>query len=156
LGRLPQSTEIIVYRLVQECFNNIGKHSGAGKVNISVSSADGMVRLTVEDNGVGFNVEEALARRDSFGLSGMRERVALLGGRFEVQSFPTSEGETSMVKRKGKGRGTKISITLPLAADDTGRRDLSTARIGARTSERRRTAASSAGAGAARSCTTGT
>lgn len=154
LGRLPQSTEIIVYRLVQECFNNIGKHSGAGKVNISVSSADGMVRLTVEDNGVGFNVEEALARRDSFGLSGMRERVALLGGRFEVQSFPTGDGETSMVKRKGKGRGTKISITLPLAADDASRRDLSTARIGVRTAERRRATASIAGA--ARSCTPGT
>ncbi len=85
LGRLPQHTEIIVYRLVQECCNNIAKHSGASSVNISVSSADGWVRLAVEDNGVGFKVEEALARKDSFGLSGMRERVALLGGRFEIQ-----------------------------------------------------------------------
>src|SRR5690348_4915956 len=88
LKRLPQYTEIILYRLVQECCNNIAKHSGADSVNISVSSADGWVRLAVEDNGVGFEVEEALVRKDSFGLSGMRERVALLGGRFEVQSYP--------------------------------------------------------------------
>jgi len=111
LGRLPQHTEIIVYRLVQECCNNIAKHSGA--------SADGRVRLAVEDNGVGFVVEEALARKDSFGLSGMRERVALLGGRFEVQSYPRTgpgAGNGSMDRRK-KGRGTRISITLPVAKE---------------------------------------
>jgi len=125
LGRLPQHTEIIVYRLVQECCNNIAKHSGAGSVNISVSSADGWVRLAVEDNGVGFRVEEALARKDSFGLSGMRERVALLGGRFEIRSYPkngsadgtgvgTRIGKRS-VDRKRTGRGTKILIRLPVA-----------------------------------------
>jgi signal transduction histidine kinase len=103
IGNLPQKIEIIVYRLVQECCNNIGKHSGATHVNISVASADGHLKLIVEDNGVGFNVEEALAKRDSFGLSGMRERVALLGGRFAVKSFPD-----------GSKRGTKISIELPI------------------------------------------
>jgi signal transduction histidine kinase len=117
-GRLPQHTEIIVYRLVQECCNNIAKHSGADSVNISVSSADGMVRLAVEDNGVGFKVDEALARKDSFGLSGMRERVALLGGRFEIRSYPGSgpTGGTALDRRK-KGRGTKILITLPVAKE---------------------------------------
>src|SRR6202162_5975026 len=78
LGRLPQYTEIIVYRLVQECCNNIAKHSGASSVNISVSSADGWVRLAVEANGGGFKVEEALARKGSCGLSGMEERVSRL------------------------------------------------------------------------------
>jgi signal transduction histidine kinase len=112
LGRLPQQTETILYRLVQECCNNIAKHSSATKVNILAHSSDGMVKLTVEDNGVGFQVEEALARRDSFGLSGMRERVALLGGRFEVQSHPRDE--TPLAGRR-KGRGTRILITLPLA-----------------------------------------
>ena len=152
MGRLPQSTEIIVYRLVQECFNNIGKHAAATNVNISVSSADGLVRLTVEDNGVGFNVVEALARRDSFGLSGMRERVALLGGQFEVQSHPKSESDAVAGKRRSKG--TKISITLPLAADDMGRRSgdsgmiasgrTSAAKVLVRSSERRRANAVSA------------
>ena len=123
LRRLPQHTEIIVYRLVQECCNNIAKHSGANNVNISVSSADGWVRLAVEDNGVGFKVEEALARKDSFGLSGMRERVALLGGRFEIRSHPkggpnNKAGDgNGWVDRKKKGRGTKILIRLPVAKE---------------------------------------
>jgi signal transduction histidine kinase len=63
-------------------------------------SADGVLRLNVEDDGVGFQVEEALARRDSFGLAGIRERVALLGGRFDIRSSP--------------GKGTKIKIELPI------------------------------------------
>jgi len=135
LGSLPQSTEIIVYRLVQECFNNIGKHSAATVVNISVSSADGLVRLSAEDNGVGFNVEEALARRDSFGLSGMRERVALLGGRFDVQSHPVGDRELNLGKRKG----TRILITLPIA--DESDRDIGAARMSVRAIPRRRAAA---------------
>jgi signal transduction histidine kinase len=104
MGALPQQLEIIAYRLVQECFNNIGKHSSARHVNISLASADGMLKLSVEDNGIGFNVPEALAKRESFGLSGMRERVALLGGRFLVES-----------RTEGSKRGTKISIELPIA-----------------------------------------
>lgn len=104
MGILPQQLEIISYRLVQECFNNIGKHSSATNVNISLASADGRLRLIVEDNGVGFNVQEALAKRESFGLSGMRERVALLGGEFSVES-----------RMEGTKKGTKISIELPIA-----------------------------------------
>ena len=104
MGALPQQIEVISYRLVQECFNNIGKHAGATHVNISLASADGMLKLVVEDNGVGFHLEEALAKRESFGLSGMRERVALLGGEFHVES-----------RTEGTKRGTKISIELPIA-----------------------------------------
>ena len=102
--RLPQQTEVITYRLVQECFNNIGKHAGASHVNISLASTDGTLRLSVEDNGVGFNVEEAMQKRESFGISGMRERVALLGGNFRVDS-----------RMEGSKKGTKISIELPIA-----------------------------------------
>jgi signal transduction histidine kinase len=104
MGRLPQQTEVIAYRLVQECFNNIGKHANATLVNISLSSADGRLKLTVEDNGVGFNVDEASQKRESFGMSGMRERVALLGGQFQVES-----------RTESPKRGTKISIELPIA-----------------------------------------
>jgi signal transduction histidine kinase len=104
MGALPQQIEIIAYRLVQECFNNIGKHAAATNVNISLASADGILKLAVEDNGIGFNVEEALAKRESFGISGMRERVALLGGEFHVES-----------RTEGAKRGTKISIELPIA-----------------------------------------
>jgi two-component system NarL family sensor kinase len=104
LGVLPQQIEVIAYRLLQECFNNIGKHSAATTVNISLMSADGRLRLVVDDNGVGFNLDEALAKRESFGLSGMRERVALLGGDFHVES-----------RSEGAKRGTKISIELPIS-----------------------------------------
>jgi len=126
LDTLPKKTEMIVYRLVQECFNNIAKHSSAKAVNLSVRTADGYLKLIVEDNGIGFNVEEALARRDSFGLSGMRERVALLGGTFQVESHlgaPTKRLQDAAADTAGlhtarrkstRGRGTKIVIALPL------------------------------------------
>lgn len=106
LGNLPQNTEIIVYRLVQECCNNIAKHSGATVVNISVVSSDGKVKLHVDDNGVGFKVDEALEQRDSFGLSGMQERVALLGGSFEIRSC-AGTGK--------RNRGTRIGVELPIS-----------------------------------------
>jgi signal transduction histidine kinase len=104
MGTLPHQLEVISYRLVQECFNNIGKHAAATQVNISLASADGRLKLVVEDNGVGFSLPEALAKRESFGLSGMRERVALLGGEFHVES-----------RTEGTKKGTKISIELPIA-----------------------------------------
>ena len=66
-------------------------------------SMDGFFEICVEDNGIGFNVTEAIAKREAFGLSGMRERVALLGGRFQVES-----------RTEAPKRGTKISIELPI------------------------------------------
>ncbi len=101
LRPVPKQTELIAYRLVQECCNNIARHSCASNVNISLRAADGVLRLRVEDDGVGFHVAETLSRTGSFGLAGMRERVALADGRFAVESLP--------------GRGTRISIELPLA-----------------------------------------
>jgi signal transduction histidine kinase len=100
ISRLPRETEIITYRLVQECFNNIAKHSSATSVTIHLTSSDTSVELRVEDNGVGFRVEEALEGRNSFGLLGMMERVALLGGAFDVQSLPN--------------KGTTIKVQLPI------------------------------------------
>jgi signal transduction histidine kinase len=110
LGGIPHQLEIIVYRLVQECCNNIAKHSAAANVNISVASADGLLRLQVEDDGVGFVVEEALTKRDSFGLAGLGERVALLGGEFQVFSRPVAEAGRG-------GSGTRILIELPVSRD---------------------------------------
>jgi signal transduction histidine kinase len=131
LGGLPQQTEVIVYRLVQECFNNVAKHSGAKRVNVTVTTEGDTLRLTVEDDGVGFVVPDAFARRDSFGLAGMRERVTLMGGQFQIQSFPiTQNGKTPNVihvtkqlplppgrqreLRNNKRRGTKILMELPI------------------------------------------
>jgi signal transduction histidine kinase len=99
LRNLNRQTASAMYRLVQECLNNIAKHSGASRVNISLNPVDKELRLRVEDNGVGFHEEEALSKRDSFGLAGMRQRVALLGGKFDLNSRP--------------GRGTRVLVSLP-------------------------------------------
>ena len=104
LGPLPKKIESVVYRLVQECCNNIARHASASHVNISLRSADGVVRLRVRDDGVGFKVEETLARGDSLGLAGLRERVALLEGHCKLESRP--------------GKGTTISIQLPIPAPE--------------------------------------
>jgi signal transduction histidine kinase len=101
LGALETNTQLVVYRLVQECCSNVAKHSSASHVNISLVAADGRVRLCVEDDGAGFEAEETLGRRGAFGLAGMRERVALAGGRLALESRP--------------GRGTKVVAELRLA-----------------------------------------
>jgi signal transduction histidine kinase len=117
LHNLPKKIEIIVYRLVQECCNNIAKHSQASNVNISASTADGVLRLHVEDDGIGFQVEEALEKRNSFGLAGIRERVALMGGKFHLESHPARNGSVASGERKKEARtqrGTRIQIELPI------------------------------------------
>jgi len=113
LAPLPKQMEIVVYRLVQECFNNIAKHSSATAVNVFLHSADGVLRLQVEDDGVGFQVAPAFQKKNSFGLAGMRERVALLGGSFHLVSHPAGA--------VGKGpQGTRILIELPVPQEGAG------------------------------------
>lgn len=127
LGPVPKQTESIVYRLVQECINNIGKHSHAENVNISVQSADQQLQLSVEDDGVGFCVEEAFKKRDSYGLAGLRERVALLGGVCIVESRPrlplkVNSGAKAPKRRSldphdlwnSSASGTRIRIEIPV------------------------------------------
>ncbi|MBE0660250.1 MAG: sensor histidine kinase [Bryobacteraceae bacterium] len=123
---LPKKVEIIVYRLVQEIFNNIAKYSLASGVNLWMESVDGYLKLHVEDDGVGFDVREAFSRRECYGLSGIRERVALLGGALAVSSKPRAasqsdgpglhvEEDLSFAGRIGIDRpGTAISIELPI------------------------------------------
>jgi signal transduction histidine kinase len=111
LTEVPQKVQIVTYRLLQECCNNIARHSNAANVNISVTSADRVLKLNVSDDGVGFAVENALAKHKSFGLAGMRERVALLGGRFLIRSQPLAA--------KTRKRGTEIQIELPIPAEES-------------------------------------
>ena len=99
-ARLPCETETTVYRVVQECYQNIAKHSAASRVNLRLRSTDTSLELNVEDDGVGFNVDGAVAQPKSFGLKGMRERVTLLGGRLEICSSP--------------GHGATVTVRLPI------------------------------------------
>lgn len=116
LGKIPKNMEMIVYRLVQECTSNIVKHSRANHVNICVSSADGSLRLYIEDDGVGFAVEEVFNRRDAFGLAGIRERVALLEGRLEIRSRP---GIGPGRHKKGVKAGTRVQVELPIRSGES-------------------------------------
>jgi len=100
LRDVPRQVAIAAYRIVQECLNNALRHSSASSVNISVVSTDGELRLQVEDDGVGFRVDEALLKSGSFGLAGMSERASLLGGEFRIESRPR--------------RGTRVWISLPI------------------------------------------
>jgi signal transduction histidine kinase len=107
LEDLPKRMETIGYRLIQECCNNIAKHSRAANVKIAASCADGILRLDVQDDGVGFSVSDALLKNDSFGLAGMRERVQLLGGELQIHS------EMSGLSKRGRS-STRITAELPI------------------------------------------
>jgi signal transduction histidine kinase len=84
--RLSPDIETALYRIVQESLTNIVKHARAGRVSIVLRRGERAVSVVVEDDGVGF--DPGAAREDGLGLVGMRERVALLGGRFDVESRP--------------------------------------------------------------------
>ncbi len=102
LGRQDTEIETACYRIAQEALNNVVKHSGASRIAVVVKCSESEFRLLISDDGVGFDFQSALCRSkggDSFGLLGMRERAALVGGRVEVVSSP--------------GAGTLVSSTFP-------------------------------------------
>jgi signal transduction histidine kinase len=82
--RLPEEAETALYRIVQESLTNVVKHARARRVSILVTRKDGAVKAVVEDDGQGFDPDAA--GDDGFGLVGMRERLALLGGRLEIEA----------------------------------------------------------------------
>jgi signal transduction histidine kinase len=101
-AEIAQPAQQVIYRVAQESLNNILKHSQATRVNLLLNSTDKNIRLSVRDNGAGFRTEAALGKPMSFGLAGMRERAALLGGKLEVRSAP--------------GRGATVTLDLPRAS----------------------------------------
>jgi two-component system sensor histidine kinase DegS len=101
--RLPSAMEVAIYRLVQEAFSNVLKHANASYISLEMTFQKQMVKITVQDNGIGFQVarlEEKSGETGHFGLVGMRERVELLDGRFEIES--------------GENKGTKIIMIVPI------------------------------------------
>jgi two-component system, NarL family, sensor histidine kinase DevS len=82
--RLPPESETALYRIVQEAFTNVLKHAAATRVSVRLHRGQETVTLTVHDDGKGFDPEKV--RDGSLGLVGMRERVALLGGRLAIES----------------------------------------------------------------------
>jgi signal transduction histidine kinase len=90
-SRLPGETETVLYRLVQEALTNVVKHARAERVSIVLLAKPDRVGLVIEDDGRGFDPEQP---GEGIGLLGMRERVALVGGRLEVES---SDAGTTIV-----------------------------------------------------------
>ena len=101
--KLNENIEISLYRMIQEATYNILKHSMATKVKVELIRKKEELKLFIEDDGQGFDVEKH-KKQDGYtkmGLQGIKERVGILGGDFSIES--------------NLGRGTKLIITLPLA-----------------------------------------
>ncbi len=96
----PKSSALALYRIAQECLQNIAKHARPTEVNVELDVWNDHVRLRIEDDGVGFDPGQP--RRGGMGITSMEERARLAGGRMTVRSAP--------------GRGAKFSIEMPIAS----------------------------------------
>ena len=112
VDKLPELAEIAMFRILQESLTNVHRHSGSSTVEIHLKASDHQAVFTVRDFGRGMPValiQGSQTNEDRFGvgLTGMRERVNDLGGKFEIQS---------------DGKGTALIVTIPLEAEtsDTG------------------------------------
>jgi len=101
--RLSPEAELILFRIVQEALRNVERHAQASKVEVVAEFGKGKTKVSISDNGKGFDISGSFAelpREGKLGLAGMEERVRLLDGSFKVQSEP--------------GRGTLIIIEAPI------------------------------------------
>jgi signal transduction histidine kinase len=96
-GLLSKESEINFYRVVQECVNNVVKHSAATTAWLTIKRTASGAQITCRDDGRGFDPKASLPKR-GMGLTGMAERVRMLGGRYTIESAP--------------GKGATISITI--------------------------------------------
>lgn len=106
---LPPETQLVLFRIVQEALNNVQRHSGASKAIITVDCQGSEVTVTISDNGRGFELPRQLsdfAAQGKLGLTGMAERVRLVGGELEVTS--------------GLGKGTKLIVRAPTMLHNQG------------------------------------
>lgn len=99
---LDDAMKITIFRIAQECLNNVIKHSQATHVNIHLHFEEKNVQISVMDNGIGFDrnqVQQRRTSRPSLGVAGMEERAALLDGTVSIQSRP--------------GYGTEVKVLIP-------------------------------------------
>lgn len=102
LPRLPRESEIVLYRIVQEALQNAHKYARGAQVAVRLSRRDRQLRLSIRDDGPGFDPHEVARRagRSNWGLMSMRERAELIGARFSVASSP--------------GHGTEVTVIVPI------------------------------------------
>ncbi|KNF09484.1 signal transduction histidine-protein kinase/phosphatase DegS [Gottschalkia purinilytica] len=100
--------ELACFRIVQECLNNIRKHSKAKNVFLKIDKVMNRINIFIKDHGVGFEVDNINKIKDAknggFGILGIRERTELLDGSFDITS--------------SLGNGTEINVTIPLTGKD--------------------------------------
>src|SRR5712692_9005774 len=103
-GRLPSTTEIALYRVVQEALTNAVKHAKAGNIWVRAWRDEFVLCCSIRDDGAGFDVRavQAPGCRKGLGLIGIQERLSAIGGTVRIES--------------GRGRGTELLIRLPLEA----------------------------------------
>ena len=103
VGRLPQDVETALFRVLQESLTNVHRHSESKKVDITIRLEGGEALVTIRDYGRGFSSRQLhdvhIGRSKGVGLTGLRERIAVLGGLFEVVAMEP---------------GALIKVTLPL------------------------------------------
>jgi nitrate/nitrite-specific signal transduction histidine kinase len=100
-GRLPPDVQLGLLRVAQEALTNAMKHANAHRIEVSLSQDPARVTLCVEDDGCGFELSNVVDDIRCFGLRGMRERVAALGGRLEIISRPAE--------------GTRVAACVPIS-----------------------------------------
>jgi two-component system sensor histidine kinase DegS len=99
--RMEPYLEVMVFRAMQELLGNTARYSQASLVKIQLDMGDALVKLSVDDNGKGFD-PEVIGKENSLGLKLIKERIELLGGTFEVDSAP--------------GKGARVMLTVPAHA----------------------------------------
>jgi signal transduction histidine kinase len=107
--RLPPQVETALYRIAQQALINVARHAQADSVGVLLENRDTSVVLIVEDDGIGFDVEQVMGshvQEGNLGLYGMRERASLLGGTFTVEAMP--------------GMGTSVFAEFPLHREEYG------------------------------------
>lgn len=103
---LPEEASVALFRIFQEALTNVCKHAGATRVDVRLLQEGDEVRLEIHDNGRGIHKDD-MHRPRSFGLRGIQERMASLGGHFAIDPVPSG--------------GTRLTVTLPVGQASTDR-----------------------------------
>ena len=104
---MAPTTKIVLFRIAQEALSNVQKHAKAERATITLTVAEGRIKGTIEDNGIGFDVEamsQDPTKWQSFGLKGIHERARLVGGTASVESR--------------KGHGTRVLFDIPITPEE--------------------------------------
>ena len=97
--QLNDQKEIIIFRIIQEAFNNILKHSDCKKIHLIISYTQQNIQISIEDDGRGFLSNTTKSKQGAAGLKNMQSRTKILAGTMELQSSP--------------GKGTKLTFKIP-------------------------------------------